>query len=64
MSGTTIPPHLLTVASMNLQGCQGEELVLREWRCGCVERKGLWWLCQYHQGFDDGAEQALLAGAE
>jgi len=32
--------------------------------CGCHKRgkRGWWWLCEYHGGFEDGAEAAAAAG--
>lgn len=29
-------------------------------QCGCHERNDKWWLCQYHEGFQD-AEAILLS---
>lgn len=45
------------------------EIERQEWRggdetavkvCGCEPRGDSWWLCQYHEGVDDGAEAVGL----
>lgn len=42
--------HPLTLASIEMQA----------WKCGCERRAGWeattgkWWLCGYHEGFEDG----------
>ena len=39
------------------------------YRCGCELRplddgRRLWWLCSYHEGFEDGAEAGFRAGVD
>lgn len=59
-------PHPLTVASVHLQG--GRSATGARWRtsfqCGCSHQESTdrWWLCGYHEGFDDGVEAVLRAG--
>lgn len=31
----------------------------RGFSCGCEVRGMKWWLCSYHEGFEDGIEDAL-----
>ena len=40
--------------SIDLQGVDEDELLMR--RCGCDPRPSGWWLCQYHDGWQDAAE--------
>lgn len=51
---TMTPPHPLTIKSI-------EHIASRtDHGAWCCERKGdRWWLCDYHQGFDDGVEAAV-----
>lgn len=32
-------------------------LTLGGFRCGCSKRGGNWWLCPYHQGYDEAIDQ-------
>jgi hypothetical protein len=50
-----VTPDPLTLESIKMQAMDGEAP-----RCGCfpfTKRPG-WFLCQYHEGFDDGVEAA------
>ena len=46
-------PHPLVLQSIEAQG--GHHFGIH--RCGC-EQRARWTLCQYHQGMNDGIEQA------
>jgi hypothetical protein len=50
--------HLATRASIELQGTELLGRVHKYWRCGCQldSTATKVWLCDYHQGYDDGAE--------
>jgi hypothetical protein len=56
--------HPLTEASIELQG---PSLMVSQFGCGCELRDGWeattgkWWLCSYHEGFEDGIERAEAA---
>ena len=36
-----------------------DSIWLNEGRCGCEQRGSTWWLCSYHEGFDDGASAPM-----
>ena len=40
--------------SIDMQGVDEDEAPMR--RCGCEERPNGWWLCSYHDGWQDSAE--------
>lgn len=44
-------PEPETLASIKSQGTYGDGT----YQCGCEQRgpRKRWWLCQYHEGFDD-----------
>jgi hypothetical protein len=55
--------HPLTEASIRAQGVLPEASPsFSDWACGCELRDGWeattgkWWLCGYHEGFEDGIE--------
>ena len=48
--------HPRTLASIHLQGVDDGGNI----RCGCCHRGDRWWLCAYHDGYED----ALDAVAE
>lgn len=54
----TVQPE--TEHSIKLQGVVDDEsrrFLAVVYACSCHQKDG-WWLCQYHQGFDDGVEEA------
>ncbi len=57
MSARTVL-HQLTLASIEAEGHIGDYDRLA-WRCGCERDGDRWWLCGYHDGFEDAA---LLIG--
>jgi hypothetical protein len=46
--------HPATLASIEAQGETGDA-VYDQWRCSCERdrRTGVWWMCAYHEGYDD-----------
>lgn len=49
------PATLVSIEAQPSRSVMGVRLGVR--RCGCEQnRDGWWWLCQYHQGYDDAAE--------
>jgi hypothetical protein len=60
---TAASPHPKTIESIQSQGADSSvplTAMVDQWRCGCCHGKntGAWWLCQYHDGYDDGVEAA------
>lgn len=44
---------LRTQDSIFLQGADLSTDRTVRFRCGCEQRGAKWWLCQYHEGFED-----------
>lgn len=56
MSARTVESlHPATWASIQMQNEDESTGHGTQWTCGCSLVQGKVWLCQYHDGYDDGA---------